>query len=130
MAHYAFLDENNIVTEVIVGKEEGEEEVNWEQQYGSFREQLCKRTSFNTIGGVHQLGGTPFRKNYAGIGYQYDQTRDAFIPPKPFNSWILNEDTCLWNAPVAIPELTQEQIDNRNYYSWNETTKNWDLQQS
>jgi hypothetical protein len=130
MAHYAFLDENNIVTEVIVGKKEGEEGVNWEQQYGSFREQLCKRTSFNTIGGVHQLGGTPFRKNYAGIGFHYDQARDAFIPPKPFNSWILNEDTCLWNAPVAMPELTQEQIDNRNYYSWNETTKNWDLQQS
>ena len=130
MAHYAFLDENNIVTEVIVGKKEGEERPNWEQQYGSFREQLCKRTSFNTIGGVHQLGGTPFRKNYAGIGYTYDSQRDAFIPPKPFNSWVLNEDTCLWNAPVAMPELTQEQIDNRNYYSWNETTKNWDLQQS
>jgi hypothetical protein len=91
MAHYAFLDENNIVTEVITGKEESN--FNWEQQYGSFRGQLCKRTSYNTIGGVHQLGGTPFRKNYAGIGYTYDQARDAFIPPKPFNSWILNEDT-------------------------------------
>jgi hypothetical protein len=118
MAHYAFLDENNIVTEVITGKEEGN--FNWEQQYGSFRGQLCKRTSYNTIGGVHQSGGTPFRKNYAGIGYQYDQTRDAFIPPKTFNSWILNEDTCLWNAPVAMP------IDD-NKYSWNESTLTWDI---
>ena len=125
MAHYAFLDENNIVTEVIVGKEEGN--FNWEQQYGSFRGQLCKRTSYNTIGGVHQLGGTPFRKNYAGIGYTYDEDRDAFIPPKPFNSWILNEDTCRWEAPVAMPELTQEQIDNKNYYTWNESIINWEL---
>jgi hypothetical protein len=125
MAHYAFLDENYIVTEVITGKEEGN--FNWEQQYGSFRGQLCKRTSFNTHGGVHNNGGTPFRKNYAGIGYTYDQTRDAFIPPKPFNSWILNEDTCLWDCPVAMPELTQEQIDNRNYYVWNESTLTWNI---
>jgi len=125
MAHYAFLDENNIVTEVIVGKDESN--FNWEQQYGMFRGQLCKRTSYNTIGGVHKFGGTPFRKNFAGIGYQYDQTRDAFIPPKPFNSWILNETTCQWNAPVAMPELTQEQIDNKNYYAWNEQIINWEL---
>ena len=118
MAHYAFLDENNIVTEVIAGKEEGN--FNWEQQYGSFRGQLCKRTSFNTIGRVHQLGGTPFRKNYAGIGYYYDQARDAFIPPKPFNSWVLNETTCLWEAPVALP-------DTENRYNWNEETTTWDL---
>jgi hypothetical protein len=125
MAHYAFLDENNIVTEVITGKEEGN--FNWEQQYGSFRGQLCKRTSYNTHSGVHKLGGTQFRKNFAGIGYSYDETRDAFIPPKPFNSWILNEDTCLWDCPVAMPELTQEQIDNRNYYVWNESILTWDL---
>jgi hypothetical protein len=118
MAHYAFLDENNIVTEVIVGKDESN--FNWEQQYGMFRGQLCKRTSFNTIGGIHKLGGTPFRKNYAGIGYTYDQTRDAFIAPKPFNSWILNEDTCRWEAPVALP-------DTENKYNWNETTTTWDL---
>ena len=116
MAHYAFLNENNIVTEVIVGKEEGN--FNWEQQYGSFRGQLCKRTSYNTQGGVHKLGGTPLRKNYAGIGYSYDQTRDAFIPPKPFNSWVLNEDTCLWEAPVAYP--TDGKI-----YNWNEETFTW-----
>ena len=122
MAHYAFLDENNIVTEVIVGKEEGN--FNWEQQYGSFRGQLCKRTSYNTTGGVHKLGGTPFRKNFAGIGYTYDETKDAFISPKPFNSWILNEDTCIWNAPVAIP--TTELEDNQ-YYSWNESIINWEV---
>jgi hypothetical protein len=118
MAHYAFLDENNIVTEVITGKEEGN--FNWEQQYGSFRGQVCKRTSYNTIGGVHQLGGTPFRKNYAGIGYQYDQQKDAFIPPKPFNSWVLNETTCLWESPVAMPQ-------DGNKYTWNEEIKNWEL---
>jgi hypothetical protein len=120
MAHYAFLDQNNIVIEVIVGKNENEEGINWEQQYGSFRGQVCKRTSYNTIGGVHQSGGTPFRKNYAGIGYTYDENRDAFIPPKPFNSWILNEDTCNWNAPIAMPE-------DGNMYSWNELTLSWDL---
>jgi hypothetical protein len=120
MAHYAFLDQNNIVIEVIVGKNENEEGINWEQQYGSFRGQVCKRTSYNTIGGVHQSGGTPFRKNYAGIGYSYDETRDAFIPPKPFNSWILNEDTCLWNSPVDYP------TDGENY-TWNELTLSWDL---
>ena len=86
-----------------------------------------KQTSYNTKGGVHLLGGTPFRKNYAGIGYKYDQTRDAFIPPKPYNSWTLNETTCLWDPPVARPELTQEQIDNNNYYVWNETNTTWDL---
>jgi hypothetical protein len=124
MAHYAFLNENNIVTEVITGKNENEEGVNWEQQYGSFRGQLCKRTSYNTIGGVHQSGGTPFRKNYAGIGYFYDQTRDAFIPPKPFNSWVLNEDTCLWNAPVTMPTA---ELEENQYYSWNESTLTWDI---
>ena len=118
MAHYAFLDENNIVTEVITGKEEGN--FNWEQQYSSFRGQVCKRTSYNTIGGIHKLGGTPFRKNYAGIGFQYDQTRDAFIPKKPFNSWILNEDTCIWEAPVAYPT-------DGGKYTWNESIINWEL---
>ena len=122
MAHYAFLDENNIVTEVITGKEEGN--FNWEQQYGSFRGQLCKRTSYNTIGGVHKLGETPFRKNYAGIGYSYDQTRDAFIAPKPFNSWILNEQTCQWESPVAMPTT---ELEENQYYSWNESIINWEI---
>jgi hypothetical protein len=81
---------------------------------------VWKQTSYNTIGGVHNNGGTPLRKNHAGIGYTYDEDRDAFIPKKPFNSWILNEDTCLWNAPVARPE-----DDNR--YTWNESTLTWDI---
>ena len=118
MAHYAFLDENNIVTEVITGKDEGN--FNWEQQYAMFRGQLCKRTSFNTVGGIHTKGGIPFRKNFAGIGFHYDQARDAFIPKKPFNSWVLNEDTCCWEAPVVYPN------DGQNY-NWNEQNQTWDL---
>ena len=78
------------------------------------------RTSYNTIGGVHTLGGTPFRKNYAGIGFKYDQTRDAFNPPKPYDSWTLNEATCLWDPPVVKP-------DDGNLYNWNESTTSWDL---
>jgi len=81
---------------------------------------VWKQTSYNTRGGEHLLDGTPFRKNYAGIGYKYDQTRDAFIPPKPFNSWTLNETTCLWEAPVAYP-------DDDNTYTWNEENQTWDL---
>jgi hypothetical protein len=116
MAHYAFLDENYIVTEVIVGKDESN--FDWERHYGDIRGQLCKRTSYNTIGGVHTTGGTPFRKNYAGIGYIYDPTLDAFYPPKPFNSWVLNETSCLWEAPVAYPN-------DGNLYSWDEETTSW-----
>jgi hypothetical protein len=85
---------------------------------------LWKQTSYNTYGGVHSSGGTPLRKNHAGIGMTYDEDRDAFIPKKPFNSWILNEDTCLWEAPVAKP--TTELEDNQ-YYSWNESTLTWDI---
>ena len=88
---------------------------------------IWKQTSYNTFGGVHKLGGTPLRKNHAGIGYTYDEDRDAFIPPKPFNSWTLNETTCLWEAPVARPELTQEQLDNGVGQIWNETNQTWDL---
>jgi hypothetical protein len=88
---------------------------------------VWKQTSYNTHAGVHSSGGTPLRKNHAGIGYTYDEDRDAFIAPKTFNSWILNETTCLWEAPVAIPELTQEQIDNKNYYAWNESIINWEI---
>ena len=119
MAHYAFLDGNNTVTEVITGKNEGEDGIDWEQWYGEFRGQVCKRTSYNTSGGVHSTGGTPFRKNYAGIGYTFDEARDAFIPPKPFDSWLLNEDSCLWEAPVAHPN-------DGGFYNWNEETQSWD----
>ena len=120
MAHYAFLNMQNIVTEVIVGKDETDGPTNWEMHYGNFREQVCKRTSYNTRGGIHTNEGTPLRKNYAGIGYTYDESRDAFIPPKPFDSWILNETTCLWDAPVAYPEDGQ-------MYTWNEELGTWDL---
>jgi hypothetical protein len=81
---------------------------------------VWKQTSYNTHGGVHDNGGTPLRKNHAGIGYTYDEDRDAFIPKKPFNSWVLNEDTCLWNSPVVKPE-------DDNMYSWNESTLTWDI---
>jgi len=81
---------------------------------------VWKQTSYNTKGGVHLLGGTPFRKNFASVGYRYDQTKDAFIPPRPFTSWTLNEETCLWEAPIARPEDGQD-------YIWNEDTQQWDL---
>jgi hypothetical protein len=124
MAHYAFLDSNSIVTEVIVGKDEGEDGVDWEAHYGAFRGQTCKRTSYNTHGGVHSGGGTPFRKNYAGIGYSYNAIRDAFIPPKPYASWLLDEDTCLWNAPVAMPEDAGTGEPPKRYV-WDEITTSW-----
>lgn len=108
MAHYAFLDSNNIVTEVIVGVDENEGGIDWEQHYGQFRGQTCKRTSYN--GNI--------RKNYAGIGYTYDATRDAFIPPKPFASWLLNETSCNWESPTPMP------IDDK-LYSWNEEQLAW-----
>ena len=85
---------------------------------------IWKQTSYNTIGGVHNNNGTPLRKNHAGIGYTYDEDRDAFIPPKPFNSWILNENTCLWEAPVEKPT---EELENNQCYSWNESIINWEI---
>jgi len=118
MAHYAFLDENNIVTEVIVGKDESDTSENWEQFYGNIRDQLCKRTSYNTVSGTHKNGGTPYRFNYAGLGFEYDNARDAFIPPKPYNSWVLNESTCQWDPPLAIP------LEGR--YTWNEGSQTWE----
>ena len=117
MAHYAFLDENNIVTEVIVGKNEGEDGVDWEQWYGEFRGQVCKRTSYNTVGGIHNNGGTPFRKNYAGIGYAYRADIDAFVPPQPFASWTLNANA-QWEAPTPMPNDGQ-------MYTWDEASTNW-----
>jgi len=119
MAHYAFLDSNNIVTEVIVGKNEGEGGIDWEQHYGEFRGQTCKRTSYNTSGGAHNNGGTPYRKNYAGIGYTYDADRDAFIPPKPFASFVLNETSCTWEAPVPMPVVEGKR------FTWDEPTTAW-----
>jgi hypothetical protein len=118
MAHYAFLDDNNIVVEVITGKEENENEVNWEQHYGNFRGLTCKRTSYNTYGNQHKLGGTPFRGNYAGQGYRYDETLDAFISPSPYSSWTLNTETCLWESPVPYPT-------DGKFYSWFEANQEW-----
>jgi hypothetical protein len=127
MAHYAFLDQNNVVTEVIGGKDENDTTHDWEQYYGDIRGQVCKRTSYNTRGGVHYTNGEPsqdqskaFRKNYAGIGYYYDSIRDAFIPPKPFASWTLNEETCLWQSPIPYPN-------DGKMYTWNEEILNWEL---
>jgi hypothetical protein len=110
MAHYAFLDENNIVTEVITGRDEWEVVdgiSDWEAYYGEFRGQVCKRTSYN--GNI--------RKNYAGNGYVYDELLDAFIPPKPFDSWVLNEDTCQWEAPTPQPS--------EGIWDWDESMLNW-----
>jgi len=115
MAHFAKLDANNIVTFVTVGRQEDDGK---EAELCARTGDVYKQTSYNTHGGVHALGGTPLRKNYAGIGYTYDPVRDAFIPPKPFASWLLNETTCLWDAPVAYP-------DDGKRYSWDEATTSW-----
>ena len=119
MAHYAFLNADGVVTEVITGINETEliEGLLPETWYGNFRGQVCKRTSYNTLGGVHINGGTPYRKNYAGIGYAYDTARNAFIAPKPYSSWVLDEATCWWVAPVPRPATGQWQ--------WNEATLSW-----
>jgi len=120
MAHYALLNYQNIVTKVCTGKNEDETDYNMELVYQDMFKQVCKRTSYNTSGGVHSGGGTPFRKNYAGVGYTYDHSRDAFIPPKPYNSWVLVESSCLWESPVEYPA-------DGEMYTWNEETINWDL---
>lgn len=122
MAHYAFLNEDNIVTEVIVGRDEFEEGIDWEEYYGNLRGQVCKRTSYNTYGNVHVTGGTPFRKNYAGVGCTYNEALDAFIPPKTYPSWVLNTEEGLWEAPVAAPEVEFPFI-----VLWNEETISWDI---
>jgi hypothetical protein len=126
MAYFAKLGTGNIVEQVIsinnavITDANGVEQ---EQLGNDFINKLYntrdvwKQTSYNNN----------IRKNYAGIGYHYDQARDAFIAPKPFNSWILNEDTCRWEAPVAYARIDTEQIDNKNYYAWNEQIKNWEL---
>ena len=117
MAHYAFLDSNNVVTEIIAGKNEGEDGIDWEVWYGEFRGQVCKRTSYNTVGNVHLLGGIPFRGNCAGIGYTYREDIDAFTAPQPYASWTLDANA-QWQAPVAMPT-------DGKMYSWNEETQAW-----
>ena len=120
MAHFAKLGKGNIIEQVVVVSNDiattEQAGVEFLQNLYNTRD-VWKQTSYN--GNI--------RKNFAGIGFKYDQTRDAFIPPKPYNSWILNEETCLWDSPVAKPTLTQEQIDNDAGYKWNETNQTWDL---
>lgn len=118
MAHWAEIDENNTVLRVTVGSnDDSDEGYQWlvDNLGGTW-----VKTSYNTTGGVHTLGGTPLRKNYAGIDSIYDPTIDAFYAPKPFNSWVLNEETCVWESPIAKP-------DDENSYIWNEETISWDL---
>jgi hypothetical protein len=131
MASFAKLNSENIVTTVesVVndvlkdsnGVEQEQLGIEFLKTLYNEPNAIWKQTSYNTHGNIHSLGETPFRKNHAGIGYIYDSQRDAFIPPKPYNSWILNETTCLWDAPVARPN-------DNNIYSWNEETQNWTLQ--
>jgi len=111
MAHFAKVVDG-VVTQVIVAEPE------FFQTFVDSSPGEWIQTSYNTYGGVHKLGGTPLRKNYAGIGFTYDRGRDAFIPPKPFASWVLDETTCLWNAPVAMPQ-------DGKVYLWDEATTNW-----
>lgn len=126
MAHYAFLDSENIVTHVIVGRDEDDTDAlpdgfdSWEAYYADRVGQTCKRTSYNTTGNQHDLGGTPFRANYAGVGYVYDAERDVFHAPQPFSSWTLNLTTFLWESPVPHPDDGKE-------YSWDEDALSWVL---
>ena len=120
MAHYAFLDENNIVTDVLTGIDEGEvvEGISdWETFYGELHGKNCKRTSYNTYGNQHKEGGTPFRGNYAGIGMVYDESRDVFLYPQPYPSWLLSESTYLWEPPTPMPESGD--------WVWDEDTTSW-----
>lgn len=120
MAHYALINQDGIVVDVITGKDEDELGIDWENHYGDLHGLTCKRTSYNTHGNIHLLGGIPFRKNYAGIGMIWDEARDAFYIPQPFGSFILNEESCLWEAPIPLP-------DTENLYTWNEDEGTWDV---
>ena len=131
MASFAKLNSENIVTTVesVVnevlkdsnGIEQEQLGIQFLKNLYNEPNAIWKQTSYNTLGNVHSLGGTSFRKNHAGIGYTYDENRDAFIPQKPYNSWILNEETCNWEAPIAYPNDGER-------YSWNEETQSWTLQ--
>ena len=118
MAHFAEIDAGNLVVRVLVvpdaQENRGQEFLADDLGLGG----TWKKTSYNTQAGVHANGGTPYRKNYAGIGYTFDAAKDAFIPPKPFASWVLNEDTSTWDAPVPMP--TDDKM-----YRWDGSTTNW-----
>lgn len=116
MSHFAKV-ENGIVTQVIVIEQDVLNTGYWGDP------SMWVQTSYNTYGGVHKLGGTPLRKNYAGIGYTYDKERDAFYAPKPFVSWVLNEESCLWEPPVPMPI---DGIEKGVFYTWNESHLTWD----
>lgn len=121
MAHYAYIDENNLVTQVIVGPDEGTEPEgiqSWEAYFSAKGKGKAVRTSYNTYANEHVSGGAPFRGNYAGIGFTYDEDRDAFIPSKPYDSWVLDEATCLWVAPIEYPADGGE-------YTWDESLGDW-----
>tara|TARA_R110000772_G_scaffold7564_1_gene25615 strand:+ start:556 stop:936 length:381 start_codon:yes stop_codon:yes gene_type:complete len=124
MAHFAKLDNNNIVTLVVtVNNDIATDEaagISFLKTLYKESNSIWKQTSYNTIDGIHKLGGTPFRKNYAGTGYTYDEARNAFIPTKLYPSWTLNEDTCRWTAPIVKP-------DDGKRYNWNEDNQSWDL---
>ena len=124
MAHFAKLDNNNIVTLVVtVNNDIATDEaagISFLKTLYKESNSIWKQTSYNTIDGIHKLGGTPFRKNYAGTGYTYDEARNAFIPTKPYPSFTLNEDTCRWTAPIVKP-------DDGKRYNWNEDNQSWDL---
>ena len=124
MAHYAFLDENNVVTEVIVGRDETDG--NWEVHYAAVRglqADRCKRTSYNTTRNQHHNGGQPFRGNYAGVGYSYDPAHDVFLPPQPFASWVVDPATATWVAPVAKPS---DDLPAGNTWRWSESGLRWE----
>lgn len=120
MAHFAKLDESNVVTQIVVTDNEHPNGDEGYQELVDIFGGTWIKTSFNTRGGQHYLGGTPFRKNYAIIGGTYDYSKDAFIPPKPFPSWNLNEETCLWEAPIPAPE------DGKMYF-WDEESQTWNI---
>jgi hypothetical protein len=117
MGHYAKVFDGK-VTQVIVA------EPDFFDTFTDTSPGTWVQTSYNTHGGVHKDGGIPLRKNYAGVGYIYDSVRDAFIPPKPFPSWLLNEDTCLWDSPVPYP-TDIGTLDNPKIYVWNEDSTSW-----
>ena len=121
MAHFAKIGLNSRVIEVVSVNNEVLKDSNGVEQEVNGIDFLTKLTGWAIW--KQTSYNSNFRKNYAGIGYTYDEDRDAFIPKKPYNSWVLNEDTCQWNSPVVYPQ-------DNNRYIWNETTKNWDLQQS
>ena len=121
MAHFAKINESNIVTQVVVVNDsDGDNDTDGQNFLNNLFKttHTWKKTSYNTYGNTHRLGGTPYRKNFASIGFTYDSSRDAFIEPKPYNSWTLDETTCLWEPPVAYPS------DGKSY-DWDEDNRQW-----